>query len=249
MKQTLKKNGYLHHSIRRGVRKDEVIAKKTLNKNLNQQPNPPIKKNIFFTFAYCGIESTILQRIKYICQKYLPHTNIDVSFKKTFTLKNIFLPIQKGDDKMEKDKKLVYKIACNECKKFYIGETSREKSTGMKEHQKDIRSVSNSSNTVKHVTQHKHAFNFQQAKTLTYESNWTRRIIKESLLTHEALGQALNYVKFQLNIFGYSSELDGNFVGNISSTNIIRELSMDSSLCSLISYRPYKYKTFFHFFE
>ena len=117
-------------------------------------------------------------------------------------MKNIFLLIQKGDDKVKKEKELVYKIACNKRKMFYIGESSREKSTRMKEHQRDIRSLSNLSNIVRHVTEHKHSFNFEQVETLSYENNWIHRIIKESLHTHEILGQALNDVKFKLNIFG-----------------------------------------------
>jgi len=107
---------------------------------------------------------------------------------------------QKGDDKMKKDKKLVYKISCMNCNKCCIGETGREKNTRRKEHQKDIKSTSNSSNLVKHVIEHKHFFNFNQVETLTLENNWTRRIIKKSLYTHESLSQSLNDVKFKLNI-------------------------------------------------
>ncbi len=40
--------------------------------------------------------------------------------------------------KRKKDKKLAYKIACMNCNKCYIGETRREKSTRMNEHQKSI---------------------------------------------------------------------------------------------------------------
>jgi len=45
-------------------------------------------------------------------------------------------------------------------------------------------------------------FNFDQAETLNKENNWTRRIIKESLHTHQSAGKALNDVKFKLNVFG-----------------------------------------------
>ena len=203
MKLTLKMNGYPEHLIRRGIREGEVIVKKILNKSLNQQQNSPNKKNIFFTLTYYGIESTILaQRIRRICLQYLPLYNVNIAFKKTYTLKSIFLPIQKGQDKTKINKKLIYKIPCINCNKSYIGETNREKSTRMKEHEKDIRKLSNTSNVAKHVIEHNHSFNFNKVETLALENNWNRRIIKESLYTHQSLEKSLNDVKFKLNVFG-----------------------------------------------
>ena len=157
----------------------------------------------FASTQYYGVESDVLaQRIRRIYRRYLPLVNVKIGFKKTFTLKNIFLPIQKGIDETKKEKKLIYKIPCINCSKCYIGETGREKSTRMKEHQKDINKKSDSSNIAKHVTEHKNSFNFNQAETLSYENNWEHRIIKESLYTQQSSGQALNDVKFKLNVFG-----------------------------------------------
>ncbi|CAF3431518.1 unnamed protein product [Rotaria socialis] len=203
MKHTLKTNGYPDHLIRRGICEGEVIVNKINNKKNNQQQKTQTKQNIYFTLTYYGLESTILaRRIKHIIQKFMPLTNINIAFKKSFTLKNIFLPIQKGKDKTTKDKKLVYKIPCNNCNKYYIGETNRDKPTRMKEHQKDIKNLSDSSNVVKHAIEQKHTFKFDQAETLTFESKWNRRVIKESLYTHQSLDQSLNDVKFKLNAFG-----------------------------------------------
>ena len=106
MKQALKKNNYSRHLIRRGLR-GVIIIKKVLNKSPNRKRNSSIKKNIFFTFTYYGDESTtFIQRIEHIIHKYLPHINVNISFKKTFALKDIFLPIQEGDDKRKKIKKI-----------------------------------------------------------------------------------------------------------------------------------------------
>ena len=203
MKETLKINGYPQHLIRRGIREGEAIVKKILNNAHNKQQNSPNKNNIFLTLMYYGVESDVLaQRIRRICRRYLPLVNVKIAYKKTFTLKNVFLPIQKGIDETKKGKKLIYKIPCINCSKCYIGETGREKSTRMKEHQKDINKKSDSSNIAKHVTEHKHSFNFNQAETLSYENNWERQIIKESLYTQQSSGRALNDVKFKLNVFG-----------------------------------------------
>jgi hypothetical protein len=88
------------------------------------------------------------------------------------------------------------------CDKYYIGKTGRDKITSMKEHQKDIKNISDSSNVVKHVIQHNHSFNFNEVEKLTKENNCTRRVIKESLLTHQSSEKVLNDVKFKLNVFG-----------------------------------------------
>jgi hypothetical protein len=71
----------------------------------------------------------------------------------------------------------------------------------MNEHQADIRKYREISNVAKHANEEKHAFDFKRSETLALETNWRRRIIKESLFTHEMKERALNDVKFKLNIF------------------------------------------------
>lgn len=91
---------------------------------------------MYFLISYYGQESTLLaNRIKQICKELIPLIKVNTCFKKALTLKNIFLPIQKGLDETKKNKKLVYKISCLDCDKCYVGETSREKTTRIKEHE------------------------------------------------------------------------------------------------------------------
>lgn len=74
-----------------------------LNNTNNKQQNSAIKNNIFLTLTYYELESDVLaQRIRKICHRYLPLVNFKTAFRKTFTVKNIFLPIQKGVDETEK---------------------------------------------------------------------------------------------------------------------------------------------------
>ena len=203
LKETLVNNGYPQHLIRRGIREGEAVAQRINNNIQNQQQNTPTKKKeIFLTLSYYGNESAeFTKKLKKTCKKYLPLIQINIAFKKTTTIKRLFLPIQKGQDSSKKEKKVVYKISCKDCDNLYIGETCREKSVRMKEHQKDIRNFSDKSHIAKHVIDHKHSFDFAAVETLTNESNWTRRVIKESLYTSETQGRALNDVKFKLNIF------------------------------------------------
>jgi hypothetical protein len=41
----------------------------------------------------------------------------------------------------------------------------------------------------------KHNFDFDNVKTLAFESEWRRRIIKESILTNRTLGKSINETK------------------------------------------------------
>ena len=81
IKETLMKNSYPKHLIRRGIREGEVIDKGMINQLQNQQQNPPNIKNIFLTLTYYGRESSILaQRITSICRKHLPLVKVNVAF-------------------------------------------------------------------------------------------------------------------------------------------------------------------------
>jgi hypothetical protein len=201
MRKTLKINGYPEHLINRGIREAEAITKKKLAQQ-QQTQQPQQKKKVYFLLSYYGQESTIFAyKIKRLCRKLLPLMQVDISFRKTFTIKSIFLPLQKGQDELKKKKKLVYKIPCLNCDKCYIGETNRNKETRMNEHKSDIRKHTESSNVAKHANEQKHSFDFLHSETLTLETNWRRRIIKESLFTYQMLDKSLNDVKFKLNIF------------------------------------------------
>jgi hypothetical protein len=118
------------------------------------------------------------------------------------TLKNIFLPRQKGCDETKSHKKLVYSINFKDCDKKYIGETTRKKLTRMKEHLNDIKNNKLTSLIAQHCNLNNHKMDFDNVETLAFESMWKRRIIKESLLTQHAYGKAINEVNHKLNVFG-----------------------------------------------
>jgi hypothetical protein len=201
MRNTLVLNGYPQHLIKRGIREAEIITKK-IKSQQQQTPKLQQKKKVYFLLSYYGYESTMLaHRIKRICKNLLPLLEINVCFRKTFTINSVFLPLQKGSDALKKKKKLVYKIPCLNCDKCYIGETNREKETRMKEHKSDIRKQNETSNVAKHANIEKHSFDFAHSETIALETNWRRRIIKESLYTYDMKEKSLNDVKFKLNVF------------------------------------------------
>lgn len=197
LKEILQNNGYPPHIIKRGISEGEIIVRKNTKIKTNNNNN----NIVYFTIAYYGQESLVYAaRIKRICKKLVPNLNIQFAFKKHLSLKGIFLPILKGKDESKVNKNLIYSIPCSNCNKVYIGETSRMRETRMAEHQAKIRTLASDSKLVEHIEQHKHKFDFSNVKTLARETDWRKRIIKESILTNKAAGNAINDTKHTLRI-------------------------------------------------
>ena len=118
------------------------------------------------------------------------------------SLKSIFLPKLKGKDENKNRKNLIYSIPCVDCDKVYIGETSRMKETRMNEHKAKVKSLSSDSKIVEHILEHKHNFDFSNASTIALETDWRKRVIKESIMTQKTLGRAINDTKHTIRIVG-----------------------------------------------
>ena len=88
------------------------------------------------------------------------------------------------------------------CEKCYIIETNRKKLTRMNEHEGDVKKVYEASNTANRTHVEKHNFDCDKSEKLLRETNWYRRIIKESLYTQETYERSLKEVKYNLKIFG-----------------------------------------------
>ena len=137
-----------------------------------------------------------------MCKKLLHNLIIQFSFKKHRTLKSVFLPKLKGKDENRNKKNLIYSIPCSDCDKVYIGETSRLKDIRMSEHKSKIKSLSLDSKIVEHILEHNHKFDFTNTLTLALETDWRKRVIKESILTHRTLGKSINDTKHTIRVIG-----------------------------------------------
>ena len=200
LKETLEKNGYPPHIIKRGISEGEILIKRTSKTVATSNEKNNV---IYLTIKYYGHESSIFAaRIKKVCKNLLPNLKIQFAFKKHVSLKSIFLPILKEKDESKSLKKLVYSIPCLNCDKIYIGETNRLKRTRINEHKSKIKSLSSDSKLVEHIEKCKHKFDFLNTKTLALENDWRKRIIKESILTSKTLGKAINDTKHTLRVFG-----------------------------------------------
>ena len=116
------------------------------------------------------------------------------------SLKSIFLPKLKGTDENRKNKDLVYSTPCKDCDTVYIGETGRMKATRINEHTSKVKTLSSDSRIVEHILKYKHKFYFSNTKTLVLESDWRKRIIKESILTIRTLGKSINETKHTIQV-------------------------------------------------
>ena len=201
-RSTLSSNGYPLHIIRRGIKEGEILIKQMSHTDKENKSNEK-KKVMFFTIQYFGQESVIFaSRVKKICQKLLPNLAIQFCFRKNMSLKSIFLPKLKGKYENKKNKNLVYSILCMDCDKVYIGKTSRIKDTRMNEHKAKVKSLSSDSKIVEHILEHNHKFDFSNASTLALETDWRKRVIKESIITHKTLGKSINDTKHTIRIIG-----------------------------------------------
>ncbi|CAF1363743.1 unnamed protein product [Adineta steineri] len=190
-----------NHIIRREIKESNVIYKQLVNSSRDKSPTRNKVKKIYLTFSYYGHESIILEnKIQILCKNLLPNITINIAYKKYMTLRNIFLPIQKGIGETRKNKKLVYIIDCKNCDKKYIGETNRNIQTRMKEHRYDIRKNKITSQIAQDCNTNKHMMDIDNVKTLTLESMWKRRIIKGSIYTHYTQDKAINEVKYKLKL-------------------------------------------------
>ena len=101
---------------------------------------------------------------------------------------------------MKKNKNLIYSIPCTDCDKKYIGEASRMKETRINEHKAKVKSLSTDSKIVEHILEHSHNFDFSNTATLALETDWRKRVIKESIMTHRTLGRAINDTKHTIRV-------------------------------------------------
>ena len=158
-----------------------------------------LKQEIFISLVNCGHEIMILaSQMRKTCQKLLPHIDLHVSFKKQHTLKQPFLPMQKGIDESTKNNQITYKVPCKHCDLVDIGEKARDRSKRMKEHQTAIKKNLADSDLAKHIHTEKHDADFTDVETIGNGNLWRRQIIKESLRTQQHLGKTINQVKHNL---------------------------------------------------
>jgi hypothetical protein len=139
-------NGYSKSHV------DGIICKKRIkmaNSLLYAAPSLEPPKRYKASITYVGKLSDKIYKI-------LKSNNVNVAFKTNNTLR---FRLCNGKEKVESAKKSgVYKLACDECNKVYVGQTGRSFNTRYKEHVASYRhNHPDKSNFAKHLLENNHA--------------------------------------------------------------------------------------------
>ena len=78
---------------------------------------------------------------------------------------------------------VVYRIGCADCDWNYVGESSRTLEERLKEHRVAVRELRDTSEIAQHVGTTGHRVDWEGAKILDRETNYTKRGIKEAWWT------------------------------------------------------------------
>ena len=163
-------NGYPTNCVRKSHRRlcdSQTAREKTVRK--------------FVTLPYVKGVSDKLRRI-------LSQYGVRTFFKPSVSLKDCLMKVKRG----EPDKSnIVYKISCQDCDEFYIGESGRQLRTRVKEHERDTREIRFSSAVAEHSHKNDHRPNFE-ASILCKEGNWFKRKLKESMFIYANMDHVFN---------------------------------------------------------
>ena len=145
IKQIAVNNGYSPKII------DSLLKKKTF-----QQAKPHIypkavsETTKFFTSTFCG---NLSQKIS----EYLKPLNFKSAFKTNNSLGKFIINTK---HKTDLDKRSgVYKLSCNSCPKFYIGQSGRMFKTRISEHKASFMGKGGKSSYAEHLISENHSFN------------------------------------------------------------------------------------------
>lgn len=137
-------------------------------------------------------------------ERILKKRQISTAFRPHKTLRNILVHPKDKNEPREG----VYTIDCMGCNKKYVGETKRRLAKRVSEHKTDVETITkgvkftretrkqsttevNKSAITDHVRQNNHIINWDSAKIVQREANWTIRGIKEAITIrqHETMNR------------------------------------------------------------
>ena len=164
----LKPNGYTDQFLK-------SCRRTKLPKALNQpQNNQPQSHRGFVTLPY-----TYFQGISEKIARTLGEFDVNVAHKPVKTIGSI---LKKPKDKFDYDlsTSVVYKINCKNCKKRYIGQTSRTLRSRTKEHKRAALTCDKNSLLARHCMKNNHEFDFNNVKVIDHCPLWSRRLFLEA---------------------------------------------------------------------
>ena len=134
----------------------ERTIKNSLKEKVNKEASNDDENWINLYLPY---EKGISEKIAKFSKKY----NVKVVHTKSKSLKNV-LKQKQIENKNEHNitQGTVYKVSCNDCDKFYIGETGRKLNIRLNEHKRDAKNkTGNMSGLSQHITKYKHTADWE----------------------------------------------------------------------------------------
>ena len=167
IKNILKSNDYPEDYILKHIKKRLYFHKiERKNKEVN------IEKNINLVIPFTII---LNKNIRSISNKF--KFNIINSTIHKFNF------VRLGKDRLDRlnNSNVVYKINCNDCNGFYIGQTSRLLKIRLTEHEREIKNKKSQSAIFEHASNYNHSFKFDNFQILDIETQYYSRLFSEMI--------------------------------------------------------------------
>ena len=121
------------------------------------------------------------ERLSRILRKH----DVGVSFKPFNKLRSIF---GRQKDPIEPDQVLgvVYEVPCSDCDRTYIGQTGNSLRTRLNQHRAAFRLAQKEKSALaEHAIDNDHRIDWAQAKILSRQDRWHRRLFEEAFATNQ----------------------------------------------------------------
>jgi hypothetical protein len=196
IKQILYKNEYPPKIVTNTVQKFFDSKKNPKTKRDNSYDVP--KKKVFLVLPYYKGADNAKKEIVNLVQSSFPQVDFRFAFKSHSTISRNF----SFKDSVDKDmkSKIVYRINCLDCEKFYVGKTKRQFIQRKIEHK-----LLDNSSVHKHMTEENHRIDWDDMQVIDTARDDRRLLLKEML--------HINNLKPQLNV-QKSSKLFSLLIGS-----------------------------------
>ena len=163
LKRLFRQNGYPNKFIRSSIQKQAVV--------------PREDQKVWASLPYVsGISEATARRLKPL--------NIRVAHKPNNTIRHILMRPKDSVDQTEMTN-IIYEIPCRSCDWKYVGQSSRQMRTRLKEHIADVRRDSQLSQVAEHTRSTGHQFAFDQTRVIDRGKLDHERLFKEAWYSDE----------------------------------------------------------------
>ena len=142
-----------------------------LPRGLSKKHQTPARRNT----VYPGnVSLPYIEGLSEAIARKMRAAGVRVHTRPTNTIRSILVAPKDKTDKLDQAG-VVYQIGCQNCPAHYVGETERQLSKRVKEHQRPSSPVQH------HMEYNKHSFDPNEIRILDHDSNWVSRGIREAI--------------------------------------------------------------------